>query len=277
MPRSETVSAVHCTTVLDRREPANGVIVLGLHAPQLAHVTRPGHFVMVVPPSGQRAATALGIYEAHHQRISIMFVVCGSRTRELAQLHVGEQVDLFGPLGNGFDLSSNPKSVAIVAGGVGLASVLLPAKSVLSAGGHVRLYYGARTKSLLVDAEIFSAAGCQVECATDDGSQGFHGYVTELVRESPDLPELIIGCGPSPMLRALGRVAQARGVRAQLSLEETFACGVGACWGCVVPISSNSVQAPGFPRVLPSQSQREYVYARICRDGPVFWSDELRW
>jgi dihydroorotate dehydrogenase electron transfer subunit len=78
------------------------------------------------------------------------------------------------------------------------------------------------------------------------------------------------------MLRAVAAIAQTMGVRAQLSLEETFACGVGACWGCVVPLARTSAQAPSFPAPAPGET-RDYVHARICREGPVFWSDELRW
>jgi dihydroorotate dehydrogenase electron transfer subunit len=78
------------------------------------------------------------------------------------------------------------------------------------------------------------------------------------------------------MLRAVGAAAGTLGVRAALSLEETFACGVGACWGCVVPLTRASAQAPPFPQ--PAQGERrDYVHARICKEGPVFWADELRW
>lgn len=277
MPTLESASAVHCTTVVDRREPAPGILVLGLYAPELVRVTRPGQFVMIVPPTGQRAATALAVYEAEGDRASVLFVVCGSRTRELAELNIGRPLDLFGPLGNGFDLSGRPQNVAMVAGGVGLASLWLAAQSILSSGGRVRLYYGAHTKKMLADVQRFSDAGCSVQCATDDGSYGYHGYVTKMLDDSTDRPELILGCGPSPMLRALGAAAENLHVVAQLSLEETFACGVGACWGCVVPIDRNSAQAPTWPQSGNSDSATDFVYARICKEGPVFRSNELRW
>ncbi len=276
MTTLECASTVHSTILLDRREPAPGIVVLGLHAPELVRVTRPGQFVMVIPPTGERAATALAVYEAQDDRASVFFVVCGSRTRELAELHIGARLDLFGPLGNGFDLSAKPRTVALVAGGVGLASLWLAAQAILAFGGHVRLFYGARNKELLADAQRFSHAGCSVQCATDDGSYGYHGYVTQLLDKCADVQEAILGCGPSPMLRALGKVAAKLGVVAQLSLEETFACGVGACWGCVVPIDRNSAQAPkSQPDVCGSATG--HVYARICKEGPVFKSDELRW
>lgn len=267
-------SRVHATVVTDRRELAPGVVLLELDAPELAAATLPGQFVMAIPPSGEAAATALGIYQAEMRRASLVFFVTGKRTRELAELHVGERLDVLGPLGNGFDLSGSPRHVAIVAGGVGIASVLLPAQALIRAGVRVQLFYGARTAALLVEAQRFADAGCEVALSTDDGTAGYHGYVTDLLERSRK-HDLILACGPSPMLRAVARVASQIGVRAQLSLEETFACGVGGCWGCVVPIVRTSAQAPSFPP--GSKDGSEIVNARICKEGPVFWSDELRW
>ncbi|MDQ6930677.1 MAG: dihydroorotate dehydrogenase electron transfer subunit [Candidatus Eremiobacteraeota bacterium] len=278
MPTLQSIAAVHGARVLDRTELAPGVIVLSLHAPELVYVTRPGHFVMVTPPGGQTAAVALGIYEAQDERASIMFIVAGARTHALAGVAPGATLDLFGPLGNGFDLCAAPRNVAIVAGGVGIASVLLPAQALIAGGARVRLFYGARTESLLVDAQKFNAAGCEVITATDDGTSGHHGFITEVLESSPDPPELILACGPSPMLRAVSRVSRAAGIPAQLSLEETFACGVGACWGCVVPIDRASAQAPRFPMLsTDGNNSHSPVYARICKEGPVFWAHELRW
>ena len=275
MPATHSDARVHETRVVDRRELAPGVILLGLLAPDLVRSTRAGQYVMAIPPSGAAAAVALGIYEAHGDRASLLFFPTGKRTHELAELRPGESLALSGPLGNGFDLCSNPSHAAIVAGGVGIASVLLAAESLLRGGTRVELFYGARTGELLIDAQRFARAGCSLALATDDGSVGHHGYVTELLERRDEMPELILACGPTPMLRAVGRIAGDRKVRAQLSLEETFACGVGGCWGCVVPIARESAQAPGFPPAREGGS--DVVYARICKEGPVFYSDELRW
>lgn len=276
MPTLSAPVRVHETVVLDSTELAPGVVLLGVHAPELARVTRPGQFVMVVPPRGEDPATALGIYEAEGERASFIFFICGKRTQELAELRVGARMDCFGPLGNGFDLSGPVRDVAIVAGGVGIASVLLPAQHLLRAGARVRLFYGARTAELLVESQRFAAEGCEVTQATDDGSIGHSGYVTEALAGCVnDVPDLILACGPSPMLREVARVASRLAVRAQLALEETFACGVGGCWGCVVPVVRSSAQAPKFPPIAGERSSA--VYARICKEGPVFWAHELRW
>jgi dihydroorotate dehydrogenase electron transfer subunit len=274
MPGIATSATIHHARVLDRQELAPDVVLLGFEAPEVVRSVQPGQFLMAVPPSGGVAATALGIYEAAGNRASIMFFVVGSRTRELALLREGDFLDVAAPLGRGFTIG-DAKNVAVVAGGVGIASVLLPAQAALKRGARVRLYYGARTKALLVDRDRFSREGCEVLVATDDGSDGYAGYITELLAQTNDVPDLILACGPTPMLRATANVAAEFGVPAQVSLEETFACGVGGCWGCVVPLARGSEQAPSFPPAELDGS--DVVNARVCKEGPVFWAHELRW
>ena len=230
---------------------------------------------MVVPPSGVLAATALGIYEAHGERMSIMVVVAGPRTRELARVRVEDELTVLGPLGNGFFLNDLSGRVDIVAGGVGLASVLTAAQAVVAAGVRCRLLYGARNVAALVDRELFIRSGAEVVCATDDGSYGHHGFVTDLLRDGTPA-SVILACGPGPMLRSVDRIVREIHVPAQLSLEEHFACGVGACWGCTVPVDRASAQAPSFPPSAGEET-RTYVHARVCKEGPVFWAHDLRW
>ncbi|MGA8098379.1 MAG: hypothetical protein WB810_06955 [Candidatus Cybelea sp.] len=267
-------AGVHGTTVIERRELATGVLLLSVDAPKLANATRPGQYVMAIPPTGDAAATALAIYEAEGKRASLLFFISGKRTRELAELRCGDRLDVVGPLGNGFDCSGGARDVAIVAGGVGIASVLLCAQTLLRAGAHVRLFYGARTAELLVESQRFADAGCELIVTTEDGTRGEPGFVTDALARARK-PDVIYACGPSPMLRGVARVAAQFGVRAQLALEETFGCGIGGCWGCVVPLARSSAQAPSFPP--PEAGGSDVVYARICREGPVFWADELRW
>ena len=276
MPALDRSPAVHETVVCDRREPAFGIAIVGVVAPALARSVRAGQFVMALPPGGGTVATALGVYEVDGDRISLMLVVVGARTRELAALDPGAPLVLLGPLGNGFDVAALGNDVALVAGGVGIAPLLLVARDLRARGAHAKLYYGARTATALVDADLFEALGCELALATDDGSRGHHGYVTDLLERAGDAHAAIAACGPSPMLRTVGRFATSRGIAAQLSLEETFACGVGACWGCVVPLDRASAQAPRFPEPADGE-HRAYVHARICKEGPVFRAHEVRW
>jgi dihydroorotate dehydrogenase electron transfer subunit len=263
-------SRVHTATVLDRREVAPGIVLLGLKAPALAAGARPGQYVMAIPPEGGAAAVALAVYEAQGERASLLFFVVGKRTRAISRLNANETLDLLGPLGNGFTIGDS-RDVALVAGGVGIASVLLAAIALRRRNARVRLFYGARSAQRLVERERFSQIGCEVVAATEDGSAGLRGFVTDALARA-GTPEEILACGPTAMLRATAAFALRRGIRAQLCLEETFGCGVGGCWGCVVPIAGDAAQAPEFPPTAEA-----VVHARICREGPVFFAEDLRW
>lgn len=285
----ETTPAVHAANVVDRREPAPGIIVLGFRAPDLAVSVRPGQFVMTVVPGGERAALPLAVYEASDGRVSLMLVVVGPRTAAVAAMHVGAQLELLGPLGNGFDIDALGEDAGFIAGGVGVASVLLAAKAVVARGRKAHLYYGARNAASVVDVDLFTEHGIGVSPATDDGSLGFRGTVVDAVKASRERRAHtgLAACGPTPMLHAVARAASELGVRAQVSLEEAFGCGVGACWGCVVP---HEVDAAGAPAELIGTSGpaptlavaagddgRPFAYVRVCREGPVFWAHALRW
>ena len=261
---------VHLAAVTHRREVAPGIVALDLLAPELAALTRPGQYVMAVPPLDDAAAVAFGIHDARADGIALLFFVTGTRTRALATLAPGDALAMFGPLGNGFALESW-RDVAIVAGGVGIASVLLAAIALRRRDARVRLFYGARTAQRLVEREPFVRAGCEVVVATEDGSEGVRGFVTDAMRAS-EVPQQILACGPTAMLRAVAAIAREWNVPAQLALEETFGCGVGGCWGCVVPIAQSSRQAPPVP-----STHDGIVYARVCREGPVFYAADLRW
>lgn len=230
---------------------------------------------MAIPSRGVAPAVALGVYEAWDQHVRLMIITAGPRTADLASLAIGDPLDLLAPLGNGFFLDEVPRSVGIVAGGVGLASVLLAAQRCVALGARTTLYYGARTARALVEVDCFERAGCDVALATDDGSLGHHGFVTDLLRVGT-APDLLLACGPSPMLRAVAALSKERNIPAQLSLEENFACGVGACWGCVVPVDRGSPRAPHFPPA-DAHEPRPFAHARVCKEGPVFWASELRW
>ena len=148
--------------------------------------------------------------------------------------------------------------------------MLLPAQALVRAGARVRLFYGARTRGLLVEADRFAEEGCEVICATDDGSYGHHGFVTETLAAAKNRPARILACPVPHAARHGVRCMRDGGAGSSLSLEETFECGVGGCWGCVVPLDRNSAQAPGFPGADAGGS--DAVYARICKEGPVFWA-----
>jgi dihydroorotate dehydrogenase electron transfer subunit len=126
--------------------------------------------------------------------------------------------------------------------------------------GRVRLYYGVRTADLAAGVEDFRAAGAEVHLASDDGSLGFSGYVTQLLQtHSP--PQRLVGCGPEPMLHVLAKQARAWGVPCDVSLETPMACGLGVCFSCVTQV----------------RTPDGWDYKRVCVDGPVFDAAALAW
>jgi dihydroorotate dehydrogenase electron transfer subunit len=179
-------------------------------------------------------------------------------------LTAGAAVEVWGPLGNGFPVDE-VDHLGLVAGGIGQTPFLAHVRQVLGARGYggqparrsarrVSLFYGVRTADLAAGVDDFRAAGAEVQLASDDGSVGFHGFVTQLLERQEVLPGRLIGCGPEPMMHALARLAAARGVTCHLSLESPMACGVGICFSCVTRVKT----AEGWD------------YRRICMDGPVF-------
>ena len=169
----------------------------------------------------------------------------GPGTRRLCELEAGEGIELIGPLGRGF---SPPAGEALlVGGGIGIAPLL----GAQDAWGGLALL-GFRDAEHARAADLFATA----LIATDDGSAGHHGVVTELLGVELDrAPRSILACGPPAMLDAVRELALARGVPAQLALEAPMACGFGACWGCVVATVDG--------------------YRRVCVDGPVFAAEAL--
>jgi NAD(P)H-flavin reductase len=230
---------------------------------------------MVVPPGGERAATALGLYEAEGERVSLLLVVVGPRTRELAALPVGAPLDLLGPLGNGFDLDALGDDVALVAGGVGLASLLLPAQRCAPRGARTTLYYGARTAAALVDRELFAAP-----------ERNWCSRPTTARSVMPDMsarrcaPRLALT--PHCRLRTIADVARGRASRARRGHSRATLARRNFCLrrrrvlGLRGSARAGKRAGAGLS-AAPAGEKRDYVHARICKEGPVFWAHELRW
>ncbi|MFM7148256.1 MAG: hypothetical protein ACKO23_00270 [Gemmataceae bacterium] len=158
-----------------------------------------------------------------------------------------------------------------MAGGIGQTPFLALANGLRGArayGGRrfshgvekLTLYYGVRTRELAAGLDDFAAAGVEVKLSTDDGSAGYRGYVTDLLRKDGP-PDLLYGCGPEPMLHALTRLAKEWNVRCEVSLETPMACGVGICFSCVSKV----------------KTEQGWDYRRVCVDGPVFDANTLEW
>jgi len=186
----------------------------------------------------------ISIYNVKAGKISFLYKVVGGGTKSMAKLKKGDSADVLGPLGTGYDVKAG-KLPVIVAGGTGIASVYFLATKLKAKGV---LYYGARSKADLLCLKEFKKLGWRVEAATEDGSFGHKGYVTDILKLTKE--NTVYACGPMPMLKKV--IAAAK--KGFVSLEEKMACGIGNCQGCAVKIRGE--------------------YKMTCKDGPVFKIEE---
>lgn len=261
---------------------------LRLHAPEVASAIGAGQFVML-RVAGRRdplLGRPLALYDVaaddagEPAYIDVVHFVVGRMTTALAGLDVGSKVELWGPLGVGFSPAAADHLV-LVAGGIGQTPFLAVAKERLGLMGYghsaapprasrVSLCYGARSADLLAGVDDFRAAGADVHIATDDGSAGRRGLVTDVLKEvlnaaAAERPEeslRILCCGPEPMMAAVAGVAAERRLPCEVSLETPMACGLGICFSCAAPV----VRPDG-----------DFDYVRTCTDGPVFDATEIDW
>jgi NAD(P)H-flavin reductase len=192
---------------------------------------------------------ALSFLGAADGQLSFMFEDVGPGTRRLGELRPGDGLWITGPLGNGFELPAAGPRAILAGGGVGIPPLSAWASALTAHGVALRALLGFRDAHHAAAAALLPGA----EVATDDGSVGHHGLVTELLAARlDDEPDAVVyACGPPAMLEAVRALCDVRAVPAQLALEAGMACGFGACFGCVVAV-------------------REGGYARVCVDGPVF-------
>ena len=240
--------------------------LLRLDAPEVAATARPGQFIHVrVPGLGEASLRRpFSIYAADDDgSLGIVYKTVGRGTAQLARLAIGDAVSVIGPLGNGFPAAADGRALLAVAGGYGVAPLSFFARRAGRAGV---LLAGARGDGDLLCLDDFERLGWKVQVATQDGSRGRQGVVTDLLDEwftaHPGVSPEIYTCGPDGMLRAVGERAIAAGARAWLSLDKHMVCGVGACLACV--------------QRLRRPDGSEWI-GRVCHDGPVFEAQEIVW
>jgi dihydroorotate dehydrogenase electron transfer subunit len=275
-----TPSFVHAAVPVTANVPlARNTYRLRLHTPKLARAIRPGQFVMLRLPrtTDPLLGRPFALYDTvldeggEPAGIDIVHLVVGKMTGLLAGLKPGDLVEVWGPLGNGFPELAGLEHVALVAGGIGQTPFLAHVRELLGTRGfggraaqrqarRVSLYYGVRSADLAAGVDDFRAAGADVHLASDDGTLGFRGFVTQLLGQHAP-PQHLVGCGPEPMLKALAQLARRWGVPCHLSLETPMACGVGICFSCVT-------------KVLTDEG---WDYRRVCVEGPVFDAACLAW
>ncbi|MBR3570419.1 MAG: dihydroorotate dehydrogenase electron transfer subunit [Oscillibacter sp.] len=222
-----------------------------------SEIAAPGQFVNIALP-GHFLRRPVSVCDWTADRLVLLIRVVGAGTRELAQSEPGAAFDILGGLGNGFDLSavseSVPDNVILAGGGIGIAPLYGLAKALARQGVTPVAALGFRNRADAFYLDEFRAVGCETLIATEDGSLGERGLVTDLLREHPSR-NYVFCCGPLPMLRAVHGLPHLTG--GQYSFEARMGCGFGACMGCSMPFRDGR--------------------KRVCKEGPVFFREEIVW
>ncbi len=237
--------------------------------------TRPGQFINIRcggyrgrVPLLRRPFSLAGRRDASDGSVEldILYRVVGAGTAWLAGLETDAQIDLIGPLGNGFAIREDKPQAALVGGGTGIGPMIYLAEALAAAGRAVAAFAGARTASTmpLIEKQKETFA-----ITTDDGSMGHAGMVHEafsrwLDNEKPRPAELVVyACGPEAMMKAVADICTPDGIECQLAMERHMACGMGTCQGCAIKVKTD--EPPGW------------MFKLVCKDGPVFDAEELVW
>ena len=252
--------------VVCHEEIGAGYRYLVLAAPKIAETVMPGQFVHVRVPGLEASALRrpFSVFDAEDGKVTVLYKTVGRGTSALNQAQVGDMLNMLGPLGRGFPLKCDGEPL-LVGGGFGVAPLHFLAKKFIGAAGlpKPRLYVGGRTKDDLLALDRFEKLGVEVKVATNDGSAGVKGFVTEPLDN--DLIEFhhhgtrfeLFACGPDAMLKEIALRATGTGSHGWISMDRHMVCGVGACYACIQKtVRGNS---------------------RCCVEGPVFAAEDLVW
>jgi len=245
--------------VVSNSEAMPGTYLVWVDCSQIATSVQPGQFVMVHCGEETFLRRPLSIHQvADKTRLALLFTVVGKGTQWLSQRQAGDDLDLLGPLGNGFHIEPSARNLLLVAGGIGIAPLTFLAQTAVSQGHSVKLLLGAVTADQLCPRHLIPPEA-ELICTTDDGTAGTRGFVTNLLPDFTGWADQVFICGPAPMYRAMvNQYSQLLKTKpAQISLELRMGCGIGVCYSCTVKTKNGLKQ--------------------VCQDGPVFNFEDVLW
>jgi dihydroorotate dehydrogenase electron transfer subunit len=267
------------TKIVFNQEVAPACFRLVLSGPLDNFIIKPGQFIMLRlgmnydpllrrPFATHRFKTPEGVF------LEIFYQVVGYGTHIMSHMLPGTELALLGPLGKGFEFSETLSTELIVAGGIGIVPLRGLIHSLVESGiKNIQIFLGAKSTSQLLFVTEFQRMDIPVHCATEDGSSGYHGLVTELFHRfldnhafKTDNHTMCFACGPRPMLAKTASLSFNYQLPCQVSLESRMACGMGACLGCAVKLKQQT-----------HQDQDQKKYGRVCLEGPVFDAKEIEW
>ena len=246
--------------IINKKEVGSGYFLLTLGFFSKTGTIKAGQFVHIRLPHSNiffRRAFSIYDYNPGNKTIDLLFRVLGRGTAALAATSPGEILDVLGPLGNGFKFPNKNETVLMAAGGIGMPPIYLLARQMVQKGfdpSRIFFFYGGQTKNDLVEISRIRKLKTRLYPATDNGSYGFRGLLTEAISSvirGKEARYRIFACGPEGMLKALDQFGRTEQIPGQLSLEAPMPCGIGVCLGCILPLRAGG-------------------YTRVCREGPVY-------
>jgi dihydroorotate dehydrogenase electron transfer subunit len=287
--------------IISNERDTDAYFRLVLRAPQIAPLIEPGQFahVRILPLKDALLRRPFSIFQVEGETFSILYKTVGKGTEVLSRMRAGAELNVIAPLGHGFTVPlAGGETPLLIAGGYGMAAMFLLAQRSPQSG---IVFVGGRRRVDILCEQEFAALGWEVRATTEDGSHGEKGLVTlpllaELRRLAPPPPSessrddetqtgktefkqslltsaatsskfaprqevKLFACGPTPLLKAVGKIAEEFNLPAELSMDEHMCCGVGTCLTCVIPVKSSA----------------GWEYQRTCTEGPVFDSRQILW
>ena len=258
--------------VLSYKKMGDEYHLLTIVAPEIAETAKPGQFVNLRPPADRAfiLRRPFSIYRVNRRgdwaaTIEVVFDIRGGGTAALASLRPHDLVDVVGPIGRPFTMPTRQNSCLLVGGGVGAVPMFFLAEELRAAGKRVDILWGASTSTRLVNAIDAKRLGAMTAFTTDDGSEGHHGFVTDLLPEMVERcgSEVIYACGPNQMLAAVTKFALRKRIPVQVCMEALMGCGFGICMTCIQPVWN--------------KDGTDVMNVRTCVDGPVFNGVRIAW
>ncbi len=255
--------------IIDHREVAPGTFLATLREPSIAGRSEPGQFVMVRVQNGldPLLRRPFSICGSAGDAFHLLYRVVGRGTEILSRRKAGDPLQVLGPLGSGFRVEGGSNPAFLVGGGMGVAPLFFLAQTLSGPSRRpFRFLAGFSSVAHVLDPAGILDTDVKLEIATDDGTLGHAGLVTDLLEsrlqaEGLETPGMVLACGPLAMLKRVAELTAVSGVPCRVSLEAAMACGLGACLGCAVPGTSDGSGS----------------YHRVCRDGPVFNAGAVDW
>jgi dihydroorotate dehydrogenase electron transfer subunit len=248
--------------VVSNDEITPGTYLIWLNSPEIARRAQPGQFVMIACGEETILRRPISVHSIDHDTFALLYAVVGKGTERLTHLKKESSLDILGPLGNGFNVIKTPSdtlSFLMIAGGIGIAPLRYLIEKVKPTCRQIILLQGAATASKLYPKELLPPE-VSLTVATEDGTAGHKGLITDLIPTFATTADEVFACGPMPMLKYLAenqKVLKLADKPASISMEMRMACGLGICYGCTIRTRSGLKE--------------------VCTDGPVFNLNEVIW